>query len=185
MVKRFKQVIAEGRDAPLYHGTTFASAKEILRTGLLNGGEFSADKYRLPATSMTRSPQFAVNWMKHNDVQGLELYIDDEGFQSIRTIIRTTDVVLVFDQSKLIHNHRIVPYNYWSYHPSKLHTRPAQVRDTYGNDAAEEYIPGVVRNVWKYIKQVIVLHPYSREQVLELLLLCRPHGIRVGFSDVR
>ena len=110
---RFHEMLTEGRDAPLYHATTVKAALEIIRndriearTPQLIGGRrgkrikmAKSERYgqtygykmsggeRLEGVSLTRSYEFALNWLR-------------------------SDVVFVLDQQALGQRNKIIPVDH-------------------------------------------------------------------------
>lgn len=81
----------EGRDALLYHGTSFFGAAKIIEAGAIEA----------------RSEQ----WIDGKPVQGVSLTRDP------RVAARFGVVVFVLDQRKLAQTARIVPMDFWGHSP--------------------------------------------------------------------
>jgi len=143
-VRTFAEFLAEGRDAPLYHGTSLTAAGSIVYTDIMQGGR-RPDPVPGRATkehtaSFTRDYKFAYNWSG-------------------------ADCVMVFDQTKLSHNHKIIPSNFWAqamhsrFQPYGRVARPARqktVMGGYAESESEELIIGPIKNISRYLIKIIV-----------------------------
>ncbi len=93
----FKEYLEEGRDAPLYHGTSISRVAYIINDGMIksltghDGQKLLRTKDsgpRIAGVSMSRSFDYAKDW-------GM-------------------DVVFQFDQRKLAQKFKIIPVQFWS-----------------------------------------------------------------------
>jgi len=138
-MKSFDQFLAEGRDAPLYHGTSLPKAVGIISSNRLEAretpdyaGERNVvfnDVGHLRVVSVTRSYPFAANWTS--------------GY----------GVVFELDQSKLTQNHKLVPYNFFS-GTSRSQVTAGQKINWYAQ--SEEMVIGTISNLDKYLTRVII-----------------------------
>lgn len=126
----------EARDAPLYHGTAFYNATRILatntfdaRTTQSSGSAFvlNADE-ALRGVSMSRDPRFA------------------------RTF---GPVVFVLDQTKLRHNYKIMPIDYWG-HSNEISMGPESQKKKGKYAEAEEFVVGSITKADRYILSINV-----------------------------
>ena len=136
----FKQYLEEGRDAPLYHSTQVKNAAKILKNNSLKPlttQEFATKHNKeisnktLKGVSLTRSLNFA-----HEYWDG---------------------IIFELDQSKLVHNHQIVPFNYFASGVEKTSKNPARFSDKKYRDMNEfeEFVVGEIKPLSRYITKVI------------------------------
>ena len=90
----FLQFLEEGRDAPLYHGTSLLTATKILESGLLKGSKSTLPPFKKIEVSLSRNIKVPIHHAFH-----VQDYI--------------TCIVFELDQRKLSQNYKIYPYNYW------------------------------------------------------------------------
>ena len=128
----FKQYLEEGRDAPLYHGTTVESVGYILKQNILKPGEqlwINDDKYKY-VSSFTRSERYAYEFATEHWQESL-------------------DGIVVFkvDQRKIAQRHKIGPAS-WLFADmgEDRGTRP----DGWINQS-EERVVGTIRKFSQYI----------------------------------
>lgn len=133
----FKQYLEEGRDAPLYHGTSFLGIKYILESNTLEYGNNPAliNGKRKNGISTTRNFKYALQW--------------------------TTDkIVLELDQRKISQRYKIVPYNY-SYdmdiqagNKKKSAARYKETSKRISNEYEEYIITLRIKNIDNYITKL-------------------------------
>lgn len=133
---RFSQFLAEARMAPLYHGTDEASATKILKSNTLRA---SGSVFDGVAISFTRSLALAKQHPDYNSGASL-------------------DEIVVFevDQTKLIQNYRVKPYNFFSTKTRFTTAKPME--NTEGWNEYEERI--VNRDVKDFNKYIIKIHVF-------------------------
>lgn len=152
----FKSYLEEGRDAPLYHSTTFRLAKDILlhdtlygktwhhkEKVLLNTKSKARRKYDDPTeplmsngVSLTRSLQFAKHW-------------------------RANEIIFQLDQRLLTQRYKILPANYFV---SEFTVKNARRDERTGvepynkkpTNEYEEFLIGDIKNISKYIDKIYV-----------------------------
>jgi len=156
----FKEYLTEGRDAPLYHGTSFYAANNILYRNVMEarGLDHVPNHFLMQeAISFTRNFDFAKRWS------------EDE-------------IVFEVDQRKLAQAYKIVPKNHWaigkvshSYRTMRV-ARPKPHKDKYGNVVEYEYEEAVlakkINNFDKYILKIIAVKDFDK--VLYTLLATHP-----------
>lgn len=126
--------LLEGRDAPLYHGTSMWVAEEILSADALS----AHTRHKLPLVDKT--------------VMGVSLS------RSLRTSRRFGSVIFELDQSKLARKHRIVPIDYFHNRHSRT-LDPDEVDPNYerrrgGYAEAEEFVVGDIKKLSRYLRAV-------------------------------
>ena len=141
-MKTFQQFITEGRDAPLYHGTSVADAVEIINTDEMEA--------RTPQVHMGLFPQKP----KHV-VKGISLS------RNHRVASQFGPVVFEFDQRKLVHRHKIIPFQFADSeiagYPKAIAARSTEGSVTGAYSAeSEEFVIGPIRDVDKYITAIHV-----------------------------
>ena len=97
----FQAILSEGRDAPLFHGTSVFHACRILRSGYIYADTpqtFKRDgkSIELMGVSLTRNKHFALHWAMSRFKKS-----NDYGA-----------AIFEFDQARLAYNYKIVPFNY-------------------------------------------------------------------------
>ena len=120
----FKHYLEEGRDAPLYHGTSRGKADLIIKDNILRdythqmiGGK------RIYGVSLTRNFDFA-------------------------SVFRSTMAVFELDQRKLAQRYKIQPYD-WYFRDGS----PSEKRRTTKIEY-EEFLAGTIMNLNKYITKI-------------------------------
>lgn len=112
-MKTFRQHLNEGRDAPLYHGTSIENSILIMNSGFLSPGEFQEHGYPFSTISATRDPRYAT---MHASNVARETGTSGTYFTA----------VFVLDQAKILQRHKILPHDdfpnsrkdgYWNHNP--------------------------------------------------------------------
>lgn len=119
----------EGRDAPLYHGTAFYNARRILANNTFEAKtmqDHSRTTKEIYGVSLTRDPRFAKTF---------------------------GPVVFVLDQTKLRHNYKIMPVDYWG-HSNEISMGPQSQKKKGKYAEAEEFVVGPVTNADRYIMAI-------------------------------
>ena len=151
-MNNFLQFLEEGRDAPLYHGTTAYAFKDIMTYNVITAKTFHR-AYVYPTVvdgpyntvvSLTRSLKFAKTWASHKDYGSAELFIFE------------------LDQRKLTQRHKLYPYNHFG--DGMFNDRKGSAREL--NDIRkgsrfpinqyEENIIGDIKNLDRYITKIFV-----------------------------
>ena len=144
----FKTYLEEGRDAPLYHGTSLAAAHKIFMDDELKSKK---DGYNKGTLSFSRSKYHA---------------------QSVATTIIGSPRIVVFeiDQRKLAQRYKIVPYvnptispihnKRPMYNQSKLKKSHSFI----GNNEFEEVVKSPIKNFMSYVTQI-----YIKKNVMDYL----------------
>lgn len=139
-MKTFAQFIAEGRDAPLYHGSRLTFALTIVQSGKIEGrtvhmssrlgvkSHTSGADRMVNGISTTRNIRYAMSWSEH--------YREDPN----------PAVVFEFDQRKIAHNFQIRPIDYFSFGGFNANPR----------SEAEEFIITPVLPIEKYLTGIYV-----------------------------
>jgi hypothetical protein len=132
------EILCEGRDAPLYHGTTFGGALLILKQNKMadRTSHSNMDLDDINGVSLSRSPRIA------------------HGFGA---------VVFVLDQRRLSHNYKISPVDYWDTDEKKSFYEPTPYTREGEYTEAEEFVIGPINNVSRYIIRLeMVMTQYER-----------------------
>lgn len=126
--------LIEGRDAPLYHGTSLGNALKIIKGNEIWGGtqhDLNRDDEPVFGVSLTRSKHLAQGFAGNNGV------------------------VFELDQAKLVQNHKLVPIDYWAFHnPKKKSLRglgPHVGGDRY---EYEEFCVGSIEPLNRFLKAI-------------------------------
>ena len=127
------QPLTESHSAPLYHSTGFYNADQIIKTNRMNANTLLRYK-NIRGVSFTRNLEFARHW---------------------------SDIILVFDQEKLRHNYKIIPYNFYGSNYTLDRTTRKE---------AEEFIIGPVENANRYITDIY---------------MCRTTSLRIASTRAR
>lgn len=173
-MKLFSEFLSEGRDAPLYHGTTAANAVAILQSNILKP---HLDKYdtrdKRPFVAFSRSAQHSA--------------------QFVRQIIDKFPVVLEFNQAKLSQRYTIKPiadspsYDefeglFTSKERKKLaHRKTPMFRKIGGLNEFEERIYSEVHPVSKYLTEIKVL----KEDYNKLPEYLKQHPLLTVYSSLK
>lgn len=90
---KVNEVITEGRDAPLYHGTSLKNASKIMKTFVIRGDTIHCiEDKSVPGVSLTRSRKYALWW-------------------AIQEFGTKQAVAFEFDQAALSARYRIIPFD--------------------------------------------------------------------------
>jgi len=142
----FKQYLEEGRDAPLYHGTLYVKAKQILESdSILANTEENINKAerKTKGVSLTRNYNLAIKFV-------------DAKYGSLSPII------FELDQRKLAQRYRIVPHNYYTTNDtiSNYDIKDAPTRftkETPGDfNEFEEFVIGDIKPLSRYLTKIHV-----------------------------
>jgi hypothetical protein len=124
----------EGRDAPLYHGTSLNGAVQILKHDAI-----------LPRTAGIRLPGYSG---EGDGPLGASLT------RNLQAAWDFGSVVFQLDQRRLVQRVRLVPYDYWG---QSAEVKGGIAARRKGDKAeAEEFAVGGVPNVSRYITQIWV-----------------------------
>jgi len=140
----FKQYLEEGRDAPLYHTTEIETATSIIKDDLIK--PFTTQSF-----ATKRNEKISYKFVK-----GVSL---TRSLNFAKAFRGEYVIIFEFDQSKLVHNHQIVPFNFFAAgaeaHGSDSPARFSKKEDNILNEH-EEFLVGPIKNVNKYITKIIV-----------------------------
>jgi len=100
---KFSEFLSEGRDAPLYHGTTHSHASAILRSGYFDPVTRQNSKVLLKSKN------------KFESKDGVSL---TRNFHFAKTYISGPNVVFQLNQTKLAQNFEIIPVQYFNTQPN-------------------------------------------------------------------
>lgn len=98
----YLEILDEAATAPLYHGTTFSNAMDIVKDGFFRAfSGFTIKGQLFYGVSTSRSPRFS--------------HIDHDPNQKAweKGTIEGFNVIFVLDQNKIRQRHKIVPYDYF------------------------------------------------------------------------
>lgn len=126
---RLHEILTEAATAPLYHGTTFASALEIVRDGALRAyTSIPMDGKAYYGLSTSRSPR-----MSHIDH-------DPDQKASEKDTIEGFNVIFVLDQAKIRQHYKVIPFDFFKGNsPNKwFHKEVNKLRDA--RSESEEFI---------------------------------------------
>jgi hypothetical protein len=137
---RWKEIM-EGRDAPLYHGTSGFSAARIVAADTI-----------LPNSNQH---QHAHNgFLRHDELEGEATIMRGVSLtRSLKLAFEFGEIVLVLDQRRLSQTHRIEPLDYWGHSPSI----EALGGRRQGKQAeAEEFVIGPVRPLSRFLEAILI-----------------------------
>jgi len=146
-VKTFEEFLAEGRDAPLFHGTSTLKAESILKSNILKANkDWGNDK---PHVSFTRTMSIAAEWA---------------GYRGNLSDV----VVFEFDQSKLIHRYSLFPINYGNGSKTRYVAKPFIKSPDYVSSGSfrEERSPVSIVDMDKYL---VKIHVWKLPKTIPLL----------------
>ena len=135
---RISEIINEAATAPLYHGTTFANALEIVRDGAFKAfTSIGMDRKPYYGISSTRSPR--LSHLDHNPSEKAWQKDTIEGF----------NVIFVLDQNKIRQRYKIIPFDFFRGHKtiSVFNPEVNKLRDA--RSESEEFIVMGNRNTGK------------------------------------
>lgn len=132
----------EGRDAPLYHGTSYVNAKAILGTNLLKAqplpDDDDWDTRDMPVISLSRSLPFVKDFIQRRE--------------------KGKGVIFQLDQRKLAQRFKIRPWNY--YVNAELSTTARISKNVSGIfNEYEEFITKDIKNFDSYITAIHCFDP--------------------------
>lgn len=146
--------LTEGRGGYLYHATKFEQAAHIIRDNTVEAFTLQSidakrgERYQR-AVGRTGEPIYGYELTGGREVHGVSL-TRDYGF----ALSWKSDVILVFDQAKLAHNHKIIPTDHihgagWDYYsPGSVNMKP----DWY--EQYEEFVVGPIKNVSRCLASI-------------------------------
>jgi len=136
---RYFEIINEGRDAPLYHGTGFYNAIEMIK------------RDRIEARTSHFAPQLGM--LRQMQIPGVSLS------RSRTVAFEFGPAVLVLDQRKLVQTHKLVPIEYW-WHPERSSDIPS--KRSKGNTIedqgteAEEFCIGEIKPLTRFLISILM-----------------------------
>lgn len=146
-MKDFQTFITEGRDAPLYHGTSTFNARQIIKynifeartqhVGHLLGNPDSphknVSKHPIPERNTYNGVSFSRNFEKSKSFG---------------------DIVFEVDQSKLVQNYKIRPVQWFSSTSIMRNARTSKYAKIGMSTESEEFVLGSIKNADKYITAI-------------------------------
>lgn len=142
-MKTFVQHLEEGRDAPLYHGTTLYDC--FNEEGIIKSNKLSS--FFRPNISLTRNLRTALNWSVNRGVHDVDRITD---------MRYKPGVVIELDQRKLAQNKKLIPVNManiWAqrgefdYDRGSLHSKSESL--------FEEQVKAPLKNLNQYMTKII------------------------------
>ncbi len=131
----------EGRDAPLYHGTSYENAKAILTSNLLKAQPLPEgddwDTRDMPVISLSRSIQFVKDFIQRR--------------------IKGKGVVFEVDQTKLAQRYKIKPWNYYA--NAELSKSARVSSNTTG--IHNEYEEFITRDITDFDSYLVAIHAFD------------------------
>jgi len=139
----FKQYLEEGRDAPLYHGTTYLNAQSIIQDNKIN------------ASTTQKLTTKKKDMIYTKNVKGTSFSRSLQFVQFFKPF-----VIFEIDQRKLDYSHKIIPFNYFAndYYGGVYRT-DSPARFEKGLDFMnehEEFVVGDIKNIDKYITRIFL-----------------------------
>lgn len=135
-MKSFAQFITEGRDAPIYHGTSVENLVGILSSDTLRVNRWYQN------ISFSRDPKHASFMARFQEGKA--------------------DALLVFDQRKLSHNFKMAPFNQWTdtsgTNRYPMHQFADVGEEGMGRNEFEERIFRDIPKVSRYLLEIAVLN---------------------------
>jgi hypothetical protein len=148
-MRTFFEYLKEGREAPLFHGTSLVMADDILSHNYIYG---RTEQY----TSLKDNGQKDY-YQGYKEVSGVSLTRS----YKIAEYFGKRGVVFELDQRRLSQNYSIIPVNHWAtgvlqYIPGKTARTNHNPKDITDNEA-EEFLIGSIKNLDKYLARVIIV----------------------------
>lgn len=156
---RLYEIICEGRDADLYHGTSLEKLNRLLQDNVLYANTpIHSDlvpkqlKHYKKTVSLTRNSAVATNFARAASIK------DDSN--------DSTPVILVLDQAKLYNSagKRMKPYDDLE-SLDKTYSSGETSSRSRGPNEAEEVVFGSIDNIKSYIKKIIIQVPSDQAKV--------------------
>ena len=145
-MESFKNFITEGRDAPLYHGTSEIAAHHIIRDNCIKAETQHPSMY-----SFVNDTRFSRN------EYGISLS------RSLETAMAWRDaVVFEIDQRKLVQTHKVYPINVGAGWFNQNGTRSAKFEQLF-----EERVVGDIKPLDRYLLRIWVLSEELLHRTLE------------------
>lgn len=146
----FKQYLIEGRDAPLYHGTTYEIATEILHDNFF--GDYTTHFIKDPVNP--KKGQVKIDGVRKR-IDGISL---SRSFNFSKG--HGLEIVFELDQRKLSQRYKIIPVNYLNnddniydkYSRARLPERSKSKK--YLANEYEEFVVGKVKPAENYITKI-------------------------------
>ena len=159
----FAQYLAEGRDAPLYHGT-------------LDINQILSDNALLPRTlqdiDQLGNAKVPTQYIKKQKYGAMTIVLArgvslSRNIKTAKHFASAFGVILQLDQRLLSQRHKIIPYNYAQ---NSLHakTRYREIAYSAGKPTGseyEEFVIGTINNLDKYLVKIWTLnksHPLNK-----------------------
>lgn len=124
--------LSEGRDAPLFHGTSLFNADTALRENKLAARteHFTREEKTLTGVSLSRNMAVSENF---------------------------GTVIFVLDQKKIAARHKMIPTDYWGFSPA-ITNMSSRRRGEFAE--AEEFVVGDLANLDRYIISIKLVARY-------------------------
>jgi hypothetical protein len=153
----FKEFLTEGRDASLYHGTTYGAGIAIIQQNSIRPTTTHSNyKLKRPPKYPKEAPKDAVTGKHHPHYEDHEL----PGISLTRSlkfaIYWSRNLVLELNQRKLTQNYKIVPLQYWQSYNVSRSKEPFKYPNklTTANEYEEFLLTGKSLPVLKYLVAV-------------------------------
>lgn len=147
----FKNFITEARMAPLYHGTSYDEALRILNDKCIRVNYSEEEDTK--TASLTRSLKYARKWVSDSGKSG-----------------PSGAVVFELDQSKLSHNYKLIPYNFFAKQFEGMPNAKARyLKDdpVYGTNEYEERVLKDIKPLDRYLVTVHVFDNHIGDTILK------------------
>ena len=102
---RISEILNEAATAPLYHGTTFANALEIVRDGAFKG---------FTSIGMDRKPYYGISSTRSPRLSHLDHDPSEKAWQ--KDTIEGFNVIFVLDQNKIRQRYKLMPFDFFRGH---------------------------------------------------------------------
>lgn len=129
---RFHEIsehLIEGRDAPIYHGTNWFAANRIVEDDQLAAKTFHVMKVNNTMNSMISGISFS---------------------RDLRLSMTFGPVVFVFDQAKIVRNHKLKPIDFWGF--SRETQFGGRRQEQYAE--SEEFLLGPLVGMSRYLIEI-------------------------------
>ena len=99
---RISEIINEAATAPLYHGTTFANAMDILKDGAF-----------MPYTSigMGGKPYYGISSTRSPRLSHLDYNPSQKAWE--KDTVEGFNVIFILDQNKIRQKYKVIPFDYF------------------------------------------------------------------------
>jgi len=141
---RYFEIINEGRDAPLYHGSGIGAAISILKGNeIWAATQHEESRLNNLGNNINSEPVFGVSLSRNREMAF--------GFG---------DVVFMIDQTKLSQRYKIIPFDYWSAgiaHNRYIKTKRSDSVNNLGDRYEyEEFCVGSITPLNRYLMAILM-----------------------------